>query len=99
MRYLSTIVPFLRLTTGIYAPPLDTRPGFSVDLVIKDVNHTLSIARESNVELPDLEVARDNMVAARDYAGHCLDSSAVYGILRQKAGLPFWNEKSRQGST
>lgn len=55
------------------------------------------MAKERGVELPGVQLARDNMVAAREYAGECLDSSAMYGILRQKAGLAFWNEKSRQG--
>lgn len=37
------------------------------------------------------------MMAAREYAGECLDSSSMYGVLRQQAGLVFWNEKSRKG--
>ncbi|KAL2823084.1 NAD binding domain of 6-phosphogluconate dehydrogenase-domain-containing protein [Aspergillus granulosus] len=86
-----------RLTTGAYAPPLDSRPGFGVSLAIKDANHAFTVASESNVKLPALEVATNNMVAAREYAGECLDASSMYGILRQKAGLEFWNEKSRQG--
>ncbi|KAL2855848.1 hypothetical protein BJY01DRAFT_264230 [Aspergillus pseudoustus] len=86
-----------RLTTGAYAPPLDSRPGFGVSLAIKDANHAFAMAKESNAELPGLKVATDNMVAARKYAGECLDSSSMYGVLRQKAGLEFWNEKSRQG--
>jgi 3-hydroxyisobutyrate dehydrogenase-like beta-hydroxyacid dehydrogenase len=86
-----------RLTTGAYAPPLDQRPGFGVSLSIKDADHALNIAKKSGVELPGVVLARDNMAAARDYGGECLDSSAMYGILRQKAGLAFWNEKSRQG--
>lgn len=86
-----------RLTTGVYAPPLTTRPGFGVSLAIKDANHALSIAKDNGVELPSVELARDNMSSAREYGGECLDSSSMYGILRQKAGLAFWNEKSRQG--
>ncbi|KAF7159823.1 hypothetical protein CNMCM6106_007202 [Aspergillus hiratsukae] len=86
-----------RLTTGAYAPPLDSRPGFGVSLAIKDANHALTIAKEHNVPLPGLQVARENILAARDYAGECLDSSSMYGVLRQQAGLEFWNEKSRKG--
>ncbi|KAL4879392.1 NAD binding domain of 6-phosphogluconate dehydrogenase-domain-containing protein [Aspergillus karnatakaensis] len=85
-----------RLTAGAYAPPPGSRPGFGVSLAIKDANHAFAIAKEKNVELPGLKVATDNMVAAREYAGECLDSSSMYGILRQKAGLKFWNEKSRK---
>ncbi|KAJ5161642.1 hypothetical protein N7492_007034 [Penicillium capsulatum] len=85
-----------RLTTGAYAPPLDSRPGFGVSLAIKDARHAMAMAAEQGVELPGLEIARQNMEAARDYAGECLDSSSMYGTLRQKAGLEFWNEKSRR---
>ena len=69
-----------------------------MSLAIKDADHAFAIAKEHNVELPGLQVARDNMAAAREYAGECLDSSSMYGILRQKAGLEFWNEKSRKGN-
>ncbi|KAH3589966.1 hypothetical protein KXV95_005406 [Aspergillus fumigatus] len=86
-----------RLTSGAYAPSLDSRPGFGVSLAIKDANHALAIANEQNVRLPGLQVARENMMAAREYAGECLDSSSMYGVLRQQAGLEFWNEKSRKG--
>lgn len=57
----------------------------------------MTMAESQGVELPGLKIARENMEAARDYGGECLDSSSMYGVLRQKAGLSFWNEKSRQG--
>ncbi|KAJ5664310.1 Dehydrogenase multihelical [Penicillium longicatenatum] len=85
-----------RLTTGAYAPPLDSRPGFGVSLAIKDANHAISMAKAEGVQLPGLELSRANMEAARNYGGECLDSSSMYGTLRQKAGLAFWNEKSRK---
>ena len=87
-----------RLTSGAYAPPVDSRPGFGVSLAIKDSKHAFAIADEHKVQLPGLKVAEDNMLAARDYAGECLDSSSMYGVLRQKAGMEFWNEKSRKGN-
>ncbi|KAL3447301.1 hypothetical protein BJX65DRAFT_93953 [Aspergillus insuetus] len=86
-----------RLTSGIYAPPLDTRPGFGVSLAIKDAKHALSLVSDFSVSLPGLEIAHNNMSASRDYAGECLDSSSMYGTLRVNAGLPFWNGTSRQG--
>lgn len=88
-----------RLTTGAYAPPLESRPGFGVSLSIKDANHALNMAKDHNVELPGLQVSQKNMEAAREYGGECLDSSSMYGILRQKAGMEFWNEKSRKGGS
>lgn len=69
-----------------------------MSLAIKDADHAFAMANEHKVELPGLQVAQDNMVAAREYAGECLDSSSMYGILRQKAGMEFWNEKSRKGN-
>ncbi|KAL5343890.1 hypothetical protein BJX70DRAFT_352001 [Aspergillus crustosus] len=86
-----------RLTSGVWAPPLDTRPGFGVSLAIKDAEHATSIANDVNATLPGLEIAHNNLRTAREYAGECLDSSSMYGILRMEAGLPFWNETSRQG--
>ncbi|QMW32063.1 hypothetical protein G4B84_007494 [Aspergillus flavus NRRL3357] len=86
-----------RLTSGIYAPPLDTRPGFGISLAIKDAKHALSLAGEHDFKLPGLELVDQHMKAAREYGGECLDSSAMYGILRQQANLSFWNENSRQG--
>lgn len=83
-----------KLTTGTYAPPLDAHPGFGVSLSIKDAKHGASMAKEHNVELPGLKIAQENMKAAREYAGECLDR-----ILRQKAGLEFRNEKSRKGGS
>lgn len=84
------------MTTGAYAPPADSRPGFGVSLAIKDARHAMTMAQDQGVELPGLEIARANMEAAREFGGECLDSSAMYGTLRQKAGLEFWNEKSRK---
>ncbi|KAL4927671.1 uncharacterized protein BDV17DRAFT_299107 [Aspergillus undulatus] len=55
------------------------------------------IERKTTLKLPGTETTHKNMRAARDYAGECLDSSSMYGILRMEAGLPFWNEVSRQG--
>lgn len=86
-----------RLTSGIYAPPLGTRPGFGVSLAIKDAEHALSLAKGVNARLPGVEIAHGNMQSARDYAGECLDSSSMYGILRMEAGMSFWNDASRQG--
>ncbi|CAI7597543.1 unnamed protein product [Penicillium glandicola] len=87
-----------RITTGAYAPPLDTSPGFAASLASKDMKHALSIAASHSTRLPTLEVASDRLISARDYAGECLDSSAIYGTGRMEAGLSFWSENSRQGN-
>ncbi|KAJ6022593.1 Dehydrogenase multihelical [Penicillium canescens] len=87
-----------RITTGAYAPPLGTSPGFAAALASKDMNHALSIAASHSTRLPTLETASHRLMSAREYAGECLDSSAMYGTGRMEAGLSFWSENSRQGN-
>ncbi|KAJ5175683.1 Dehydrogenase multihelical [Penicillium canariense] len=79
-----------RITSGAYAPPLETAPGFAAALACKDMKHALSIAASHNTNLPTLETASSRLNSARDYAGEHLDSAAVYGIGRMEASLPFW---------
>lgn len=87
-----------RMTTGAYAPPLDTQPGFAVSLAIKDVRHAISIGDQHGTKIPTLEKALSRMIAAREYAGESLDSSSLYGVARTDADLGFWSENSRQGN-
>lgn len=87
-----------RMTTGAWAPPLDVKPGFGVDLASKDARHAVSLAKENGTTLPTIETALARMTAAREYAGESLDSSSLYGTARLEAGLPFWSENSRQGN-
>ncbi|KAL4874790.1 6-phosphogluconate dehydrogenase family protein [Aspergillus karnatakaensis] len=86
-----------RITSGAYAPPLDTPPGFAAALASKDMGHALAIARGVGTRLPTVEVAEGRLRRAREERGEWLDSSAVYGIAREEAGLGFWSERSRQG--
>lgn len=87
-----------RMTTGAYAPPLGTPPGFAVTLATKDAGHAIRIAKENGTRIPTIETALTRMEAAREFAGDSLDSSSVYGAARLEAGLPFWNENSRQSN-
>lgn len=87
-----------RMTTGAYAPPLGTPPGFAAALAAKDAGHAVSIAEAHGTRIPALETALAHLKAAREYAGESLDSSSVYGAARMEAGLPFWSENSRQGN-
>jgi 3-hydroxyisobutyrate dehydrogenase-like beta-hydroxyacid dehydrogenase len=87
-----------RMTTGAYAPPLGTPPGFAASLAAKDAGHAISIAEANGARIPALETALAHLTAAREYAGESLDSSSVYGVARMEAGLPFWSENSRQGN-
>ncbi|KAF8857054.1 hypothetical protein BDZ45DRAFT_449656 [Acephala macrosclerotiorum] len=85
-----------RLTTGAYAPPHGTTPGFAVSLAIKDAKHAISIANDHDMRLNVSEAALSHMLNARAYAGDNLDSSSMYGTVRHESGLPFWTENSRQ---
>ncbi|RAH43160.1 NAD(P)-dependent oxidoreductase [Aspergillus brunneoviolaceus CBS 621.78] len=87
-----------RITSGAYAPPLDTAPGFAAALACKDMKHALSIADSRNARLCTLETASKRLNTAREYAGENLDSSAIYGTARLEAGLSFWTANSRQGN-
>lgn len=87
-----------RLTTGAYAPPLHTPPGFAVSLAIKDAKHAISIANGVDMHLPALQLALGHMLDARSFAGESLDSSSMYGTMRAESGLSFWSEGSRQGN-
>ncbi|KAL3484929.1 6-phosphogluconate dehydrogenase family protein [Aspergillus germanicus] len=87
-----------RITSGSYAPPLDQGPGFAAALACKDMRHALSLAKANGTTLPTTEVAYERLSRAREYAGECLDSAAMYGTARQEAGLEFWNGKSRKGN-
>ncbi|KAJ5093642.1 3-hydroxyisobutyrate dehydrogenase [Penicillium angulare] len=87
-----------RITSGAYAPLLETGPGFAAALASKDMKHALSIADGHNVRLHTLETASKRLNTAREYAGECLDSSAIYGVGRMEAGMSFWSQNSRQGN-
>ncbi|KAK2599059.1 hypothetical protein QQS21_005465 [Conoideocrella luteorostrata] len=86
-----------RMSSGSFAPPLNQQPGFLISLAIKDVGHAITLAEEHGVTLPTVDIAMSRLKAAREFAGYHLDSSAVYGISRQEAALPFWSKNSRQG--
>ncbi|KAI9036339.1 NAD(P)-dependent oxidoreductase [Aspergillus affinis] len=85
-----------RLTTGAYAPHPYSLPGFSVSNAIKDAGIAISIAKKHSAFVPGLRIARNNMEIARRYAGRHLDSTSMYGTLRQQSRMEFWNEKARQ---
>ncbi|KAJ5287314.1 3-hydroxyisobutyrate dehydrogenase [Penicillium angulare] len=87
-----------RITSGAYAPPLETGPGFAAALASKDMKHALAIAGGHNIRLHTLETASKRLNTAREYAGECLDSSAIYGVGRMEAGMSFWSQNSRQGN-
>ncbi|OJD29867.1 6-phosphogluconate dehydrogenase family protein [Diplodia corticola] len=85
-----------RMTSGAWAPPHGTPPGFAASLAAKDARHALSIANSNDMRIPTMDTALAHLKLARSHAGDMIDSSAVYGCLRAQAGLPFWSENSRK---
>ncbi|OSS49964.1 hypothetical protein B5807_06158 [Epicoccum nigrum] len=88
-----------RLTGGAYLPAAGVAPQSSLALGIKDVQHGVELA--SGVGM-GLDVAGKYVGAAREarewgeQRGRGLDSSAVYGVLRVRAGLGFENGVVRE---
>jgi hypothetical protein len=59
-------------------------------LAIKDVGHGIECAKRAGARLQVAEITIDHLLRAQDIAQtRPLDSSAVYGIIRQDAGLDF----------
>ncbi|KAB2573266.1 2-hydroxy-3-oxopropionate reductase [Lasiodiplodia theobromae] len=85
-----------RMTSGAWAPPHGTQPGFAASLAAKDARHALSIAQSNDMRIPTMDTALAHLKMSRAYAGEMIDSSSVYGSLRTQAGLPFWSENSRK---
>ncbi|OAA82574.1 3-hydroxyacid dehydrogenase/reductase [Akanthomyces lecanii RCEF 1005] len=77
-----------RLTTGAYMPPPGERPWSDLNLAIKDVGHGISAASATGVRLHVGEVAIKHLNEART-RDRPLDSSSMYGVLREEAGLDF----------
>jgi 3-hydroxyisobutyrate dehydrogenase-like beta-hydroxyacid dehydrogenase len=82
----------IRMTTGVYAPPKGEMPWSEVSLAIKDVGHGVKMAKEHGFKLPAGELALDHLREAKawgDREGRTLDSTSIYGIVREEAGLDF----------
>ena len=64
-----------------------------VSLAIKDVGHGIQCAEASKTRLEVGEVALEHLKRAKDFSnqhgGRPLESSLIYGIVRQDAGFDF----------
>lgn len=81
-----------RLTSGAYMPPKGERPYSDIKLALKDVGHGVACAEKVDVRLGVAELALSNLKRAEVYGDQTergLDSSSMYGVLRQDAGLSF----------
>lgn len=75
---------------------LDGKPWSDLNLAIKDVGHGIACAKKAGTRLKVAEVALDHLKRAKQHADsdgeRMLDSSSMYGIIRQDAGLDFETE-------
>ncbi|KAI0377730.1 hypothetical protein F5Y04DRAFT_171932 [Hypomontagnella monticulosa] len=92
-----------RMTTGVYAPGKDQAPWSDLDLALKDVGHGVDCAAQAGVRLDVAETALAHLKRAKEYSEkngeRKLDSSSLYGVVRQDAGLDFRTDlvKKRDG--
>lgn len=64
-----------------------------LNLAIKDVSHGVACAKKGGMRLEVGEVVLGRLMEAKKFSdesgGRILDSSSLYGIVRQDAGLEF----------
>lgn len=83
-----------RLTSGAYMPVEGQAPQSSLELGIKDVQHGVDLARSKGMKLDVAESYVDAAKEAKAWSaekGRALDSSSVFGVVRERAGLLFEN--------
>ncbi|KAI4707792.1 hypothetical protein J4E89_007420 [Alternaria sp. Ai002NY15] len=88
-----------RLTSGSYFPPEGQAPSSGLELGIKDMGHGVGLARENGMRLGIGEMYLEAAEEARVYGeerGRRCDSSAVFGVVRRRAGLGFETEGVRE---
>ncbi|OTB09313.1 hypothetical protein M426DRAFT_315883 [Hypoxylon sp. CI-4A] len=90
----------VRMTTGVYAPGRGQAPWSDLDLALKDVGHGVDCAARAGVPLKVADTALEHLKRAKEYSvqngGRKLDSSSLYGVVRQDAGLDFRTELVRK---
>ncbi|KAI1357496.1 6-phosphogluconate dehydrogenase [Xylaria arbuscula] len=82
-----------RITTGAYAPASGQKAGFDVALAIKDMRHALSCAEKADSRLEVSEAALRHLEKAAELQPErSLDSSSMFGAIRDEAGLDFFTD-------
>ena len=66
-------------------------PLFAVDLARKDARHAMSLAKASGTRLKDVEIGDAHLEMVKKHKGQAGDIAAIYGAVRQEAGLNFEN--------
>ncbi|KAI1755990.1 NAD binding domain of 6-phosphogluconate dehydrogenase-domain-containing protein [Xylaria castorea] len=82
-----------RMTTGVYIPGNGETPWSDLNLALKDVGHGVDSAKQAGVSLKVGNTALEHLERAKMYSEkngkRPLDSSSLYGIVRQDSGLDF----------
>ncbi|KAI0975674.1 hypothetical protein F4678DRAFT_277336 [Xylaria arbuscula] len=83
----------IRMTTGVYMPGKGETPWSDLNLALKDVGHGVDSAKQVGVSLKVGNTALEHLKRAKEYSDENgrrpLDSSSLYGIVRQDSGLDF----------
>ncbi|GAW24999.1 hypothetical protein ANO14919_145970 [Xylariales sp. No.14919] len=83
----------IRMTTGVYMPGHGEAPWSDLNLALKDVGHGVDSAKQVGVSLKVGNTALEHLKRAKVYSEENgqrpLDSSSLYGIVRQDSGLDF----------
>lgn len=66
-----------RMLDGDYAPVPPKRPGFQVDLALKDCKHALDLAMDSGARLEVVEVMERHLKTAKEVGGDNMDIRLV----------------------
>ena len=69
------------------------RPLFAVDLARKDIGYALQYGEQTGVALQNARTADAHLVQVKEHDGATGDVAAIYGAVRQEAGLPYENLK------
>lgn len=83
-----------RMMTGVYYTREE--PLFAVDLARKDARHAMDLAKAAGTRLENVETADRHLVKVKENRGDKGDIAAIYGAVREEAGLPFENQKKEE---
>ncbi|CAK7198538.1 hypothetical protein SEUCBS139899_001201 [Sporothrix eucalyptigena] len=72
------------------------RPLFAVDLARKDIGYALGYGAKTGVPLQNAQTADAHLVQVKEHDGETGDVAAIYGAVRQEAGLPYENLGTQQ---
>ena len=84
-----------KLIEGVYLPPKGEKARSDLNLAIKDVGHGIASAKDVGARLEVAELTMEHLERSREWStreGRALDSSAVYGTLRENSGISFETE-------